>query len=369
MLDTDEIIAEAQRQLTICNACRYCEGYCAVFPALELRTDLTVGDVNYLANLCHDCRACVDACMYKPPHEFSVNIPVILRSARDNSYVESAWPRKLARRVWQHSWESLAIVSGVALLVLLAAELTSGHDPFREHSGAGSFYQVVPWLAMLIPALVATAYAIGVIARAVVVSWQAPGAGAFPVDAGKAWTQGLVDSIRLRYLGGGGPGCPYPDKDSPSTARRILHQLVFYGVAADFLATCVAAVYQDILRRMPPYPVLSAPVIIGTLGGVAIIAGTTGMIAMKFRARRLGWERPTAQSLSFLVDLDLVALSGLILLAARNTAAVGVLLDIHLALVFGLFFTLPYSKFVHSAHRLAALIRHGSEMSSAGQED
>ena len=25
------------RQMSICNACRYCEGYCAVFPAMELR--------------------------------------------------------------------------------------------------------------------------------------------------------------------------------------------------------------------------------------------------------------------------------------------------------------------------------------------
>ena len=26
---------EANRQMTICNACRYCEGLCAVFPAME----------------------------------------------------------------------------------------------------------------------------------------------------------------------------------------------------------------------------------------------------------------------------------------------------------------------------------------------
>ena len=27
-------IEEAARQVNICNACRYCEGYCAVFPAI-----------------------------------------------------------------------------------------------------------------------------------------------------------------------------------------------------------------------------------------------------------------------------------------------------------------------------------------------
>ncbi len=28
---------EARRDFEICNACRYCEGYCAVFPAMGLR--------------------------------------------------------------------------------------------------------------------------------------------------------------------------------------------------------------------------------------------------------------------------------------------------------------------------------------------
>ena len=55
------LFAEADRQLTICNACRYCEGYCAVFPALERRRELTGGDITHLADLCHDCRDCFTA--------------------------------------------------------------------------------------------------------------------------------------------------------------------------------------------------------------------------------------------------------------------------------------------------------------------
>ena len=62
-----DLLTEANRQLTICNACRYCEGYCAVFPALERRSVLREGDLALLANLCHDCRACYQACMYTPP--------------------------------------------------------------------------------------------------------------------------------------------------------------------------------------------------------------------------------------------------------------------------------------------------------------
>ena len=72
---TDGLFAEADRQLTICNACRYCEGYCAVFPALARQVNLTAGDITHLADLCHDCRDCYTACMYVPPHEFALNLP------------------------------------------------------------------------------------------------------------------------------------------------------------------------------------------------------------------------------------------------------------------------------------------------------
>ena len=76
----EELFAEAERQLTICNACRYCEGYCAVYPALERRNVLDEGDMTHLSNLCHDCRACFYACMYAEPHPFAVNPPAIAAS-------------------------------------------------------------------------------------------------------------------------------------------------------------------------------------------------------------------------------------------------------------------------------------------------
>src|SRR6266700_1086223 len=59
--------SEGERILRICNACRYCEGYCAVFPAMERRQTFAEGDLNYLANLCHNCSECYYACQYAPP--------------------------------------------------------------------------------------------------------------------------------------------------------------------------------------------------------------------------------------------------------------------------------------------------------------
>jgi citrate/tricarballylate utilization protein len=39
----------------------------------------------------------------------------------------------------------------------------------------------------------------------------------------------------------------------------------------------------------------------------------------------------------------------------------GVLLALHLGLVFALFLAMPYGKFVHGVHRFAALLRHAAE--------
>ena len=44
---------ESRRLMTICNACRYCEGFCGVFPAMMRQKTFTDQDLDYLANLCH----------------------------------------------------------------------------------------------------------------------------------------------------------------------------------------------------------------------------------------------------------------------------------------------------------------------------
>jgi len=61
------------------------------------------------------------------------------------------------------------------------------------------------------------------------------------------------------------------------------------------------------------------------------------------------------------VLLLLTSFTGLLLLALRNTAAMGTLLAMHLGTVMALFLTLPYGKFVHAVYRYAALVRHHLE--------
>jgi citrate/tricarballylate utilization protein len=64
---------------------------------------------------------------------------------------------------------------------------------------------------------------------------------------------------------------------------------------------------------------------------------------------------------AFIILLLLTSLTGLVLLALRDRAAMPALLLVHLGLVLALFLTLPYGKFVHGMYRTAALVKYGSE--------
>jgi len=55
----DDLVKHGQHVMTVCNACRYCEGYCPVFQAMEDRVRFAKGDLFYLANLCHNCSECL----------------------------------------------------------------------------------------------------------------------------------------------------------------------------------------------------------------------------------------------------------------------------------------------------------------------
>jgi citrate/tricarballylate utilization protein len=173
--------------------------------------------------------------------------------------------------------------------------------------------------------------------------------------------QTLHDALTLKNLGGGGDGCNYPD-ESFSRARRWLHHAMFYGFVLCFAATTVAAIAHNFLGWEAPYSLLSLPVLLGTIGGLLMVLGTGGPVYLKIIAD----PAPAARQLlggeyALLTLLLLVASTGLLLLALRSTAAMGPLLSVHFGFVLALFLALPYSKFVHAVHRLAALLRSATE--------
>lgn len=360
-----DLLAEADRQMTICNACRYCEGYCAVFPAMERRREFADGDLTYLANLCFECRDCYYACQFAPPHEFAVNVPQVFAAIRAETYREYSWPGVLGRLYRRNGLAvGLIAAASVALILLLTLAFRSG-AVFAAQHGAGAFYRIIPYAAMALPALALTAYGLAVFARGAYRFWRDTDSGLVGLVDVRAFAAATKDAFGLRYLKGGGAGCNYPDERF-SQVRRWFHHLVFYGFLLDLASTTVAAVYEHILGRRAPYPPTSLPVVLGTVGGVALLLGTIGLLALKWRSdRRPAEARMLAMDVAFLLLLCLTSLTGLLLLVLRATPAMGTLLAVHLGFVAGLFLTAPYGKFAHVVYRYAALVRNALEEARA----
>jgi citrate/tricarballylate utilization protein len=362
-----DVIQEASRQLVICNACRYCEGYCPVFRAIETRRDFNQQDVFYLANLCHDCRACYYACMYTPPHEFAINIPQILAASRLETYRRWSWPDFLGRAFKNPSVTAILATGMAALVAAIALIFIPSESLFSAHLGPGAFYEVVPYFAMVAGALILFFYGIAVWMRGGARFWSETRSVLNEKGDWKTLAAAAGAALGLRYLKGGGPGCFYPD-ERPSSVRRFYHALTFWGLTSDFISTSLAFVYQDFLHVFPPYAVTSAPVVFGAIGGVALILGTGGLIYFKVQSDR----DPAAATASgmdyvFLVTLGLTALTGMLTLVLRATSAMGSVLVLHLACIAALFVSAPYGKFVHAVYRTLALVRYEAEQGKPHQ--
>ncbi len=355
-----EAIAEARRNLEVCNACRYCEGYCAVFPAMELRREFTAPDLGYLANLCHGCRGCFYACQYAPPHEFGINLPKVFAEIRHESYQHYAWPQPLAK-LFERNGTVVSVLTAlaVALVMIASALLVSPERLFGTHVGEGAFYAVIPHATMAWLAGGTFLFALVAIAVSVAKFWRSAGGNGGAL-AKPGW-QAIKDALTLRNLGGGGHGCN--DRDgSFSTTRRHFHHLLFYGFMLCFASTSVATLFHYGMGWEAPYSFASLPVLLGTVGGIGMAVGCGGLIWLKI----VGDREPTAPRLmgadyALLVLLLLVAVTGLVLLVVRATPAMGVTLAVHLGFVLALFLALPYSRMVHGAYRLAALFRAARE--------
>jgi citrate/tricarballylate utilization protein len=355
-----DLLAEADRIFTICNACRYCEGVCPVFPALERREAFEEQDVLFLGNLCHDCRACWYVCPYTDPHEFNVNVPAVMTAVREQTYGGYAWPTAVGKAL-SMGWRGIAAVAGVLLVgILLAIGRFSESELIQAQTGAGAFYIVVPWLAMFVPTMVMTIYAILVMVVAAWRFWRATDTPLRAFAAPGAARDAAGDALGLRHLAGGGPGC-YTD-ERPRQRRRLAHQLVFYGFALTFASTVAAFVQQEVLGWLPPYSVLSVPVVLGTVGGVMAVIGCIALLRLKSRSdESLGTLRMRALDLAFLWVLLALNVDGLLLLVARETVLMPFLLATHLALVGAFFLTAPYGKFAHFVYRFGALVQHRLE--------
>ena len=357
--------SEVARQMQICNACRYCEGFCAVFPAMTRRLEFGKADIHFLANLCHNCGACLHACQYAPPHEFAVNVPQAMAQVRGQTYADYAWPPALGALYQRQGLTlSLALAAGLALFLVLGAMLQGGGlDALWGANLGANFYNLFPH--NLLVGLFAPVFLFVVFALAMGVRrfWRdvTPATSGAPLSA-PATLEATDAVLRLKYLDGGhGDGCHNED-DAYTLKRRRAHHLTFYGFMLCFAATSLATVYHYVFGWAAPYDLPSVPKLLGAVGGVMLMLGTAGLWHLNRTRHALhGDAQQKPMDLGFIALLFLVSSSGLALWLARSTPALALLLCLHLGAVMALFATLPYGKFAHGVFRTASLLRHAIE--------
>lgn len=352
--------AEADRILHICNACRYCEGFCAVFPAMTRRLDFNVADAHYLANLCHNCSACLYACQYAAPHEFAVNVPKTLAQVRRDTYVEYAFPKAFGA-LYRHNGITVAMAVSIGIAAFLIGVILIRGSLF-VHGLEGEFYAIFPH--NLLAVLFGAAFGLSILALAVGVTrfWREVSEPGKPVPPPNALGEATRSVLTLKYLDGGhGEGCNNED-DAFTLWRRRFHHFTFYGFMLCFASTSVATLYHYLFAIEAPYGLFSMPVLLGTAGGVGLLIGPAGLFWLNLRRNPLQTdEAQKTMDRGFIALLFFVSLTGLALLAWRDTAAMPLLLAVHLGFVMGFFLTLPYGKFAHGIFRSAALLKYAIE--------
>ena len=341
-------VAEARRQVEICNACRYCEGFCAVFPAITRQKVFADGDITQLANLCHNCRGCYYACQYTAPHAFELNLPAALGAARAESWERFAWPGGLAA-LFQRRGTALAaaLVLACALMVLALAALPGGGEGFYAYLGHGAM------VLIFLPAFLLPLAALGIGLRRY---WSETGGGAVTLgDIGAA----ARSAATLGNLGGGqGQGCNFEAEERFSDERRMAHHAVMWGFLLCFASTVSGTILHYAFASPAPYGFFSAPKLLGVPGGLLLTLGCAGMLVLKGKADpALGTPGRASGEWAFVWLLGGVGLSGLLLYGLRESVLTGPLLALHLGSVLTLFLLTPYSKIAHGFYRFAALLR------------
>jgi len=233
-----ESVIEVQRVLQICNACRYCEGFCATFQSMTRRLDFNVADVHFMANLCHNCGACLHACQYAPPNAFGVNIPQAMAKVRLETYQTYAWPKPLGN-LYQKNGLALTMATSIAIILFLLSMQSASTGLFNTNLD-GNFYAIYPHntLALLFGGVfIAMLIAMSMGVREF---WKNISTDPMMWSAASDATH---DVLTLKNLGGGHQqGCNEAD-DAFSLWRKRFHHMTFYGFMLCFAATSIATIF------------------------------------------------------------------------------------------------------------------------------
>ena len=352
---------EVGRQMQVCNACRYCESFCATFSAMTRRLTFADADIHYLANLCHNCGACLHACQYAPPHDFGINVPRAMARVRLKTYTHYAWPAAFGKIYATNGlWVAVCLAFGLTVFLCLALNF---NGTLFGAVAENNFYNIFPHGLLVNLFLPVFAFVLVSLGLGVHRFWR----DVTPVTGRKnlsleAASNATWDTLRLKNLDGGhGEGCHNEDENW-TDARRRAHHLTFYGFILCFLATSVATLYHYVFGWVAPYDLSSLPKLFGITGGLFLGIGSSWLAWLHLRRNPDHGDRAQRpMDLGFIALLWLTAWSGLLLVAVKASPYLPLVLAAHLGIVMALFLTLAYGKFAHGIFRMAALLRHHVE--------
>jgi citrate/tricarballylate utilization protein len=289
-----------------------------------------------------------------------VNVPRTLAQVRDDSYHDYAWPRAMSG-LFKRNGLAISIIAALSVALFIAG-FVAVRDPvvlFSVHTGPSAFYKLMPHNEMALLFGAAFLYSIVAIFMSARSFWRDISSGS-ALGFG-AILQAMKDAGRLRYLDGGKAGC-MNDDDQPNDRRKHYHHATFYGFMLCVASTSLATLYHYLLGREAPYAWYDLPVVLGTVGGIGLVVGPIGLLMAKWkRDPVLVDEGRFGMDVAFILMLLLTSATGLALLVLRETPAMGMLLAVHLGVVFALFLTMPYGKFVHGIYRFLALVKYAKE--------
>ncbi|KGI56492.1 tricarballylate utilization 4Fe-4S protein TcuB [Campylobacter sp. MIT 97-5078] len=344
---------EVHKSCIICNSCRYCEGLCAVFPAMEKKREFSLKDMDYLANLCHQCSECFYDCQYAPPHEFNVSIPKQFAALRQYSYEKYAFPNFLGL-----AFRKNAVLSSAILIFSLFFGFWSA-SVYKGENTQGDFFAIVSYDYMVSVFGIVVLLMVLALAGSVAKFYHAIKLKNLNIAV---FIKSLKDALSLKYLGGHkNEGCTYPN-EKRSSVRKIFHHFTAYGFLFCFIATCLGAFYHHFLNLAAPYDFAQLPKIFGVIGGIMLCIGTLGLFVLKCIAdKNIVDDQSVGMDYVFIFMLFLVSFTGLLLMCLKQNSLLPYMLWLHLSCVLAFFIMAPYSKFVHMFYRFIALLKYNSE--------
>ena len=249
-------------------------------------------------------------------------------------------------------------IAAIVVVTVVFELVSSTPGLFEITHGSGSLYRTVSHVAIAVPALLLTAFGLAVALVGFRLYVREAGSGPKARLTAAILTRAVAETVTLRWLDGGGGDCYYPDPEAPSAERRIAHHLLVVGLLLAFAATISAAFAEYVLGRDPPYGLFSVPVILGTVGGVAVVFASVGLlIGNRVRPRALASAASERGDTALLTSLLLVAITGIVLLIVQKASGqLRIVLLVHLGAVAGLYLFAPYGKLMHAVYRFAAIV-------------